>query len=90
MKEFTVEEKLALVEKIRHPLEAVGLLWEFSSDDIGFALGIDVWHPSFDKSAGTTWVRFEDVESGKETAKTILEDVIIELRHEARESALPW
>jgi hypothetical protein len=82
---MNTHEKAMLIEEVRPGLEGVGLKWEVSGGDLIHGSSIVVWHPEFDKEAGSVYVRFEDIKSGKETAKSILEDIIIDLRRDAQE-----
>jgi hypothetical protein len=86
---MTKSDKLHAIKKVRPALEAVGLCCEFSTDDLEQVNSITVWHPKFDKNAGAVWVWLANVANNKETAETILENVILELRRNAREIDIP-
>lgn len=77
-------EKIALVRTIEPKLNAVGLRCELSGVDIEDARYLVVWHPEFNREDSEQYVELSNLSSGKETAKTILYDLIVDLRNSAQ------
>jgi hypothetical protein len=86
---MTDKEKLEIVNSISPVLETIGISWEFAGV-ISDANYITVWHSDFEREDGEEWVFIEDIKSGKQTPRTILQDIIIALRYSAKESVLSW
>jgi hypothetical protein len=79
------KEKIEIANRIGAVLKMVGLESELSGVEIEDARHLLVWHPDFDRSETEQWVDLSDLSSGKETPKTILSEVIMDLRNSAQD-----
>lgn len=84
---MTADEKVEIALKLHKLIDEIGLVWVFNDDNINVTDKLLIWHPKW-TSKFPEHVSLVDLRNGKETVKTIMNEIFLTIKRLSQEEML--